>query len=307
MNMRQLECFRAVMVTGTASRAAQVLGISQPAVSKLIAGLEHEIGFGLFKRRLGRLVPTPEASYFINEVNRALETLDQTADLARQIRNLELGRLVIASYPGIAIHFLPTVVAEFMSGRSNVNVRLLSRSSHVVRELIPAQQFDVGIVELPVDHPGVEIEPMIFECRGVLPSGHPLTEKEVITAADLDGAPFVSLFRGHMTHYRLERAFADAGSRWNVVAETQYFATCCSFVINGVGASVVDPFTAAHYEGRGLVVRQFEPVIPYDLAIVYPTDRVRSRLTEAFVSKLKERLTPFLADRRAHDSSLHAP
>ena len=59
MQLRQLECFRTLMLTGTMTRAAEELGISQPAVSATIAGLEKHIGFTLFIRQAGRLSPTP--------------------------------------------------------------------------------------------------------------------------------------------------------------------------------------------------------------------------------------------------------
>lgn len=60
MDVRQIEAFHAVMTSGTTARAAQVLRISQPAVSKAIASLERAVGFALFDREKGRLVPTPE-------------------------------------------------------------------------------------------------------------------------------------------------------------------------------------------------------------------------------------------------------
>lgn len=300
MNVRQLQCFRAVMVSGTMTRAAQVLGISQPAVSGLIAALEHEIGFELFRRRKGRLQPTPEARYLFEEVNRTLESLDRTAETARQIRQRNVGQLVIATYPGIAINFLPMVLSEFLAGRSDVRVKLISRSSQIVRELIPTQVFDLGIAELPVDHPAVETEALVFECRLAVPTGHPLARKPVITPKDLDGVPFIALFREHMTYYRLARAFAEVDAHWNVVAETQFFPTCCAFVSYGAGVALVDPFTASVYEDRGLVTRPFRPRIPYELGVLYPLDRVRSRLLEAFVDAFKARIGPFLLSAQDH-------
>ena len=303
MNVRQLECFRAVMVTGTMTRAAETLGISQPAVSNLIAALEHQIGFTLFVRRKGRLMPTPEASYFYEEVNHALDGFERVAQTAHEICDRRKGQLVIASYPGIAIHFLPAVISGFMAERPDVRFKLLSRSSEIVRGLIPTQKFDLGIVELPVDHPGVKTEPMIFECRCAVPSGHPLAKQAVITPQDLDGVPFISLFREHMTYHRLARLFFEAGADWNVAAETQFFATCCAFVANGGGVALVDPFTAKYYEGKGLVTRRFSPTVPYELGLIYPVDRVHSRLAEAFVATFKDKIAPFLEASRAQPDS----
>jgi len=293
MNMRQLECFRAVMVTGMMTRAADFLGITQPSVSNLIANLEYEIGFDLFKRSKGRLIPTPEAHYFYQDVDRTLGSIEQTAHTARQIRDRELGNLVIASYPGIAFDFLPRIVSSFIADKPNVRIKLLSRSSEVVRELVPTQQFDLAIAELPADHPAVQTEPLDFQCVCVLPAGHRLARKKIIKPQDVAGEPFISLFREHQTYFQIANAFANAGANWNVVAETQFFATACSFVSYGAGVAVVDPFTADKFKEQGLVVKAFDPKIEYRIGLLYPLDRVRSRLLEALVSSLKEKIKPF--------------
>ncbi len=294
MNIRQLECFRAVMVTGMMTRAADFLGITQPSVSNLIANLEYEIGFELFKRSKGRLIPTPEAHYFYKDVDRTLGSIELTAHTARQIRDRELGNLVIASYPGIAFDLLPNVLSEFISRRPKVRIKLLSRSSEIVRELVPTQQFDVAIAELPADHPAVHTEAFNFQCVCVLPSGHRLARKTSITPEDLSDEPFISLFREHQTYFQVANAFSNAGATWNIVAETQFFATACSFVNYGAGVSIVDPFTANKFQKQGLVVKPFEPVIDYRIGLLYPLDRARSRLLEAFLTSLKEKIRPFL-------------
>jgi DNA-binding transcriptional LysR family regulator len=291
MNLRQLECFRAVMVTGTMTRAAEVLRISQPSVSNIIAGLEHELGFSLFKRRKGRLQPTAEANYFFEEAQQTLESFGKAVQTAREIREMDVGRLVLATQPGIAIHFLPAVISEFLKDHPDVEFQLLSRSSQIVRDMIPTQRFDLAIAEPPVDHPAVKIEPLIADCVCVLPADHPLTAHEVITPELLDRVPFVSLYSEHATHYRLKNAFAEAGAHWKVVAETQYFATCCSFAQYGGGVSISDPYTASEYARLGVVVRPFRPVIPFEQAILYPVDRPRSNLLDAFVRILKDKLS----------------
>ena len=293
MNLRQLECFRAVMVSGTMTRAAEVLRISQPSVSNIIASFEHELGFSLFKRRKGRLQPTAEASYFLEEAQRTLESLDKAVQTARQLRRMNVGRLVLATQPGVAIHFLPAVISQFLKKHPDVQFRLLSRSSQIVRDMIPAQRFDLGIAEPPIDHPAIQVEPLVTECVCVLPADHPLVSLEEITPEDLDGVPFVALYSEHATHYRLRNAFAEAGARWKVVAEVQYFATCCSFAQYGGAVSVTDPYTASEYEHLGVAIRPFRPVIPFEQAILYPLDRPKSKLLDAFIQVLKDQLSRY--------------
>jgi DNA-binding transcriptional LysR family regulator len=105
------------LVTGTVTGAAKVLGISQPSTSSLIANLERELGFALFRRARGRLEPTPEAQYLSSDVQQILDSIELTTQRAKQIRDQRIGSLVVATYPDIAIDFLPKVISQFREDR----------------------------------------------------------------------------------------------------------------------------------------------------------------------------------------------
>ena len=117
INIRQLECLRAVMMSGNMTQAAESLGIAQPSASSLIANLEHALGFKLFERVKGRLVATPEAKVLMPDVQRTLESVELTEHRARQIRDNRRGDLVVVSYPDIAIDFLPEALSDFLADR----------------------------------------------------------------------------------------------------------------------------------------------------------------------------------------------
>jgi DNA-binding transcriptional LysR family regulator len=293
MNIRQLRCFETLMVLGTATDAAAALGISQPAVSVAIASLEKELGFALFERVKGRLRPTREAQFLLDDAKSAVGAIDRAVQTARAVRNHTHGNLVIASYPGIALEFLPRVIAKFLKPRPGVRVELLSRSSHVLHELIPAQSFDVAIADLPVNRQDVLTRALSLECVCVLPKRHPLGRKRLITPPDLHGMPFFSLFKEHLIYLRVANAFAAANTHWNVVAECRFFASACAFVSQSWGACIVDPITANDFARRGLLVRPFRPSIMYDIGILLPVRRPQSRLTRDFVVEVERELQVF--------------
>lgn len=293
LNLRQLSCFHALMACGTTTGAAELLHMSQPAVSTTISNLEHQLGFELFTRSKGRLLPTPEAHHFHIAATQTLDSLERTVDVAREIRDGRLGHLTIATYPGIAIQFLPRLLGLFLAERPRVRVKLLSRSSSIIRELFPAQQFDVGISEMPVDNSAVDVEVLSFECVCVMDPGNELASESILTPEKLDGRSFVSLFREHSTYHQLAIAFNQAKKRWNVAVETEYFESACSSAAAGVGIAVVDPVTASlHTEGE-ILIRPFKPPIRYELGILVPREQPPSRLTIEFVELLKRRLMPF--------------
>lgn len=281
------------MACGTTTAAAEMLNLSQPSISSTLSNLEHQLGFELFVREKGRLVPTAEAQHFHMVALQTLDSLDRAVDVAQEIRSGRLGSLTIVAYPGIAMRFLPQVIGEFLQDRPEVRVKLQARSSHVIRDLFPVNWFDIGISELPVDGTVVDVTPLSFECVVVLRRDHPLAGETVLTPALLDGHAFVSVFREHATYRQLVDVFARAGKEWRVVLETEYFETACAAAAAGVGVAVLDPVTARMSAGADVVIRRFRPAIRYDIGILTPKNRQPSLLAQSFTRLLKERLAPF--------------
>lgn len=276
------------MTAGTMRRAAEVLGISQPAVSATIASLEKKIGFMLFSRHAGRLTPTPEAHLFFNEVSRSLTAFELTERAAAEIKKGKRGSLSIVAYPSISIALLSELLPLFMAKRPDVRVNLASSSSYIVKELIPSHQFDLSIAELPTEHLADRTERFSYRCDCILPNDHPLVSRDVITLQDLDNVPFISLFREHATSRQLATAFAMSDANWNIAAEVQYLVSVCELVAAGCGVGVVDPVTSAQFSGS-LTRRRFEPAIVYEIGLLYP-DRVPSVVAKEFIALLRSRL-----------------
>lgn len=154
--MREIEIFRTVMSFGSASKAAALLGISQPAVSQSIRKLESSAGFALFARLRGRLQPTPEAKALLHEVERSFIGLSAIEHRMRALRQFGLDRLSIASYPAFGLTFVPRALARVAAARGAVGERpqvsLQILSSRDVRDRVLAGHADFGLVadEMPV-------------------------------------------------------------------------------------------------------------------------------------------------------------
>jgi len=290
MDIRQLKCFDAVLATGAMTRAAELLGLAQPTVSITIAQLEREIGFALFKRSKGRLEPTPEAYSFHEAAMQALESISRVGQVAREIRRLNEGEVSILCYPGIAWRFMPELIEKFRSGREGVQVKLISRSSAALRQLILAQNYDVAVIESPVLQPSGNTELYRYDCQCALPPQHPLAAHDVITPAVLGGEPFVTLFPDHATHHQIRKAFADNDAHLRVALECDFFASACSFVRAGGGVTIIDPITATQISDHGIELRPFRPAIEYEIAVVRPKDRASSQLADEFCLRLHEEL-----------------
>ncbi|MDR7147740.1 DNA-binding transcriptional LysR family regulator [Rhizobium sp. BE258] len=270
------------------TKAAELLGITQPSVSNTIAGLESDLGFTLFIRKAGRLYPTPEAHLFFEEVSRSLAAMESTERAAKEIRTGKYGRLSIAAYPSISTALLPRLISLFIEDRPDVHVRLVSGSSKRVSDLAAMKQCDIAIAELPTAHPADRLDRFAYRCDCILPTDHPLTSLERITAKDLDSVPFISLFPDHSTHHQLASAFSRAGSVWNVVAEVDYFASVCELVSAGCGVGIVDSIISTPFT-ENVVRRPFDPDIVYEIGLLYP-EASSSLIAGQFIGLLKTHL-----------------
>jgi DNA-binding transcriptional LysR family regulator len=290
MDVKLLEAFRSVVDNRSVTAAAQAMGVTQPAVSSQIAKLEETVGFSLFERAGGRLRPTPEGMLFYAEASRVLGEVDRLASTTMQIREGQAGRLVIASNPAVAISLLPGLVAEFVKDRPNVAVRMVSRHSEVVNQLLPNESFDIGITELPIDETLMKVVRHRMRCLAIMPPDHPLARHKTLTPALVNGYAMVIPSRSLQVPPRMQAMLAAAGVPANAVVEAEFFASVCALVAAGAGWSLVDPWSAGSFSHLGLVMRPFEPAIPYEIGVFHRRDREPSLLAAAFLDLLDEKL-----------------
>lgn len=292
INHRQLEAFQAVMQVGSITRAADILGVTQPAVSRLIKALEEGIGYTLFERVKGSLQATPDAEALFKSVERSFIGIDKVAQAAADIKQFKRGGLQIASLPAMALGFLPKVISKFASTRDGINVSMQIRSSQRVVEMIASQQFDLGLAATHVRHPAIRtISLLRTQLICIIPEEHELAAKTVITPKDLEKERFISLGEDWGTRRMIDSAFEIAGiTSRRATIDTQLSEAVCAFVREGFGVSIVEPISAAESLGRGLTARPFKPEIEYEYSLLYPRNRPTGRLTEKFVETLKQEL-----------------
>jgi DNA-binding transcriptional LysR family regulator len=287
LRIRQVEAFRAVMQRRNVTRAAESLGVSQPAVSRLLADFEAGVGFVLFERRGGRLVPTAEAHALNEEVERAFVGLERVAQAAGQIRERRRGVLSVAATPDLAADFLPRVLASFAQEHEGVEVALVAHEPAAVLESVGAQRCDLGFVAQSMAHPQVRLA-MLGEwpMRCIMPRGHSLARKRAVSAADCAGLAFVSFAGTSERRMRTDQVFAQAGVVRRAGAEATLAQSVVTLVEAGVGIALVDALSAAGAAAR-VVVKRFTPALPEALYVARAVRRegeVRPALAEAFVA-----------------------
>lgn len=291
LNLRHIEAFRAVMLTGSVVGAARLMSVTQPGVSRTISLMELRIGYALFERRGRRLVPTPEADALYREIEHLYGSIERIGQVAQDIRFQRAGALRIATLPALAQWLVPRGITRFLSTRPNVTVFVQSLPSRQIAELVSTRQFDVGVVELPVSRPAIEIEPFDpVQSMAVMPASHRLAKKARISLKDLDGERMVLLSQHSYVRYQIDDAFSKLGVAPNVVLETPSSSIACALVAAGAGITLVSRWTAVPFAGPDLVVRPVKETIESRYAIIFPQLAVRQTLAEAFAQDLREEI-----------------
>lgn len=289
INLRQIEAFRAVILTGSMTGAGEMLNISQPAVSRLIRDLERDLGLVLFKRSGARITPNEEALLLNREVERMFIGSEKIRETAAAIRGVSTGSLRVAAMPNLALGYLSSLVGRFLDDHPAASVTLHEDSSVNIIDLVSRHQYDIGLAYAPAPHPGVEMHPLPpAEAVCVMPKGHPLALQDEVHARDLEGNDFIRLGASSLLRHQILKVMEAANVHCNDRIEVRYAATACAFVGRGLGVSVVDPFTVREVDRDDVVVRPFRPRIPYDFSIVLAAWRPRSRLVDDFVAIVRD-------------------
>lgn len=296
LNPRQIEAFRMVMLRGSVTAAAQMLNVSQPAVSRLIRDLEIRTGITLFERQANHLVPTPEAALLLVEVERYAVGLEALATYTQELARHRKGVLRVIALPAMAMGFLPRFVASFVGNRDLSRVYLHGMPSHLVIDAVASGQADVGIAAAPAERPGLSIEPLDARVVVALPAGHRLAAKRALRYPDLAGERLIALaepkiFAGPLPE-PLEQMLRDA------TIVTPLTGIACALVAAGAGIAIVDPFAVAGAGDDRLATVPLEPALPIRTAIITSANRRLSSLALAFIAAFRQHVEATIAQSR---------
>lgn len=272
MRMRQIEAFRAVMMSGGVTAASSMLNISQPSVSRLIADLEYSVGFPLFERRGGRVHPTPQAETLFEAVQRSFTGLDLLTQAARRIRAHPVGTVRIACLSAIATSVMPPVLSRFRDRHGEVKVTVEALGQRAIEDRVFLGQADLGIGVATAPREGIRVTPLIradYVCA--LPPGHRLAQKDGVRVTDLAGESFIGpMHEADALWNGIDSALAAHGVMVERLLECQQSLPIYAYVEAGLGLAIVEPFSARLFRRLGVVVRPVTPAIGFDFTLIEP-------------------------------------
>ncbi len=286
METESLKAFVAVAEEASFSEAAEVLHLTQPAVSKRIAALENLLDTRLFDR-IGRQVSLTEAGGAL--LPRARQILREVGDARRAINDLSgevSGRLSLATSHHVGLHRLPPVLRAFTAQFPKVVLDIDFVDSEQAYDAVLHGQFDLAVVTLsPKPHEKLHSESLWEDpLHCVVGSSHRLAGQTKITLSDLSEHPAILPKLNTYTTALVNQLFEQESLPLNISLNTNYLETIKMMVSIGLGWSWL-PETLLDEQLKTLSVK--DVTISRELGVIHHKERTFSNAARAFMTCVK--------------------
>lgn len=246
INLHHLRVFTAVADAGSFTRAAAVLRLSQPAVSKSVQELERQVGIPLIERA-GRASRLTAAGVTLSMRARELFAVEALAEEeVRAVRGLERGTLRVGASTTIATYMLPPILSRFRDAHPGIVLRVVSANTRAIARQTIGRRLDVALVEGPVADTRLQVSAWREdELVLIVAPGHPLASRRAVRAADLTAERLIVRERGSGTREVAERALAAHGVHVPIGLQLASTEAVKQAVAAGLGLAIVSRTAAA--------------------------------------------------------------
>lgn len=285
MDLDQLHTFLEIVRLKSFSKAAQTCYRTQPAISAQVRQLEQELNTPLFERFGSRISLTTAGKIFCQYAEEILDARRRAQDAINELDHTPRGELVIAANEATCIYVLPGVFSEFRSQFPNVQLSVERSYSSRIVEALMDNIADFGITQMPVPERKVQAVGIHSdEIRLVVPPGHPLAEKQAVSAAELVGFPLI-LPKYGATRARLNEWLELVEDDLQISMELDSTEMVKRFVKEGLGISflAVSHIQEELASGQLIAVSLAPEPMMRRLGLVYRKDKALSKAALGFI------------------------
>lgn len=249
MRFRQIEVFFAIMTQGTVTAAAKHLGITQPSVTATLKQAEGELGFDLFFRQRGRLVPTLEARVLFEEVTRAHQSLETIGQLARRLKEGRSGHLRVAATPTMGLNVLPEAVARFSLESEGFSFEVTTQHSGEILANLDERsgRYDLGFTFGAAGYDGLTVRNVgSVPLMCLIPANWNDTGDGKFNPELLADLPVVATFESEPLGAATQALFVRYGVKPKIVAKVHAHQVAACLVQRRVGLAILDALSVHH-------------------------------------------------------------
>lgn len=291
LTLRQLEVLRAVMVSGTLAGAARLLNVSAPGLSRLVKYTEQSLGFLLFDRRQGRLIPTKMSQAIFEQINGVFGKVE---DLRYIIQNLESGasqELKIASVPSISMSMVPRAVKRLRQAHSDLRLDINVVKIEEAIDYLLLGKGELVAMSYRIEHPALRFEPLSSgELYCIVPEHHELASQQIVSAKDIVRYPLIGIDPNDPYGRIMANIFAQNNYPYDITIRARFGMTVCALVRAGLGIAIIDQFSVADEIMPGIKLLRIAEPTHFDTWIATKIGSPLSTFATSFIKLLRQEM-----------------
>jgi DNA-binding transcriptional LysR family regulator len=289
LTLRQIEVIRAVMIAGTLAGAARLLGVSAPGVSRLMKYTEQTLKVKLFERIQNRYFPTREAEDIFEQINGVYKKVD---DLQYVLQQVDRGAGIlfkIASVPSLSHFVVPNALKRLKDKYPEIALDLDIIKVQEAQDYLLLGKCELAVLSYSITHPGLEVRSLgRGELRCVVPHGHPLAEKPVVSVAEIARYPLVGVVPDDPYGRIMLEPFQRAGIPYELVMSVRFGVTTIGLVRAGIGVAMIDQFAAPDASQLGVKVLRIKEPTSFEAFVAMRVHRPPSRQAATCLQLLRD-------------------
>ena len=299
MELRVLRYFLVVAREESISRAAELLHITQPTLSRQIMELEDELGKKLFLRGGRRMTLTEDGVFLRGRAQEIVSLADSTAEEFRSTEEDVSGEIRIGGGESPGMRLIAAAATELVAAHPHVSCQFFSGNAADVMDRLDKGLVDFGVFVGPADLSRYEyVRLPVTDVWGVLMrSDHPLAGKKTLGPEDVAGIPLFCS-RQHLVANEISGWMGESFDTLNVVGTYNLLYNASVMVEAGMGCALCLDGIIRCEKGGALCFRPLEPRLEVGLAVAWKKYQVLSRAAEQFLDALQKECT---AERGAED------
>lgn len=289
VTLRQLRVFRSVAEGRNFSRAADEVGLTQPAVSRAIGELEAQLGLRLIDRTTREVTLTDAGQSLAARLDRVLDDLDQTLQDVAGLASAHSGKVRVASSPTLSANLMPGCIAACAAEAPGIRFMLLDRIQQDVLDSVRSGEVDFGVVIEPSATDDLHCETILSDAFVlVTPPNHALASRKSVRWSALDGHALVLLDHASGSRRLIDDALARHGAACEVRQQLGHPTTVFRMVEAGLGISVMPALAVPPAGLRGLVAIPLVPQVQRAIMLIRRRNRALSPLAERVWALVRE-------------------
>ena len=291
MNLKRLEYFCQLAVLGNFTRAAQAVGIAQPALTVAIQKLEQEVGLKLINRADKNSLLTAEGEVLYKLATQLLSQAKQVELELEELKDLERGTIRFGVSAMMGSYYFPKILTEFKQKYPNIKIHLVDQGTAALEKMLLNSELDLALVRGDLENPQLRYTELINEevVAGMV-SSHPLAAEQTISLAQFCQQPLVLFHEGYFLREVVSQYSKKHQLALNIFMETNLIELQKSLVRNGVGITTC--LSRILQNEQQMTSTPFEPKIEFKLSLAWKKNHYLSKASKVFMTYLSSTVEP---------------